>query len=299
MTVENVTYIDDLDPAYPDGADSMSEGDDHIRNIKKSIKATFPKVAGEVPLVIKGDGVTGLESSTEFGNGPDSNHNFVGDVFVGYDAPIAQPDDQNGTLLCARGVLIGRGRNPGDASIGMEGNIIWGLGDPQADDHAVSRGWVKSNTLTSVNGVLTVPNDLVVNGITYLDSATIDGNATIGANNYSTIHTKGDFYVGYESTLPDNNDTVGGTLFLARGALVGRGLPVGSASIGMNDNVIWGLGQAISNDQAPNWGQVKGLIRKTNIDIAEAAISRLEGATDLDSVKEAIMEMLKEMQKES
>jgi hypothetical protein len=145
MTVENVTYIDDLDPAYPDGTDSMSEGDDHIRNIKKSIKATFPKVSGEVPLVVKGDGVTGFESSTEFGAGPDSNHNFVGDVFVGYDSPIAQPDEQNGTLLCARGVLVGRGGAVGDASIGMEGNIIWGLGmvDEPADDHAVNVGFLK------------------------------------------------------------------------------------------------------------------------------------------------------------
>ena len=143
MTVENVTYIDDLDPAYPDGSDVIAEGDDHIRNIKKSIKATFPMVSSEVPLSVKGDGVTGFESSTEFGAGPDSNHNFIGDVFVGYDSPIAQPDEANGTLLCARGVLVGRGGVPGSASIGMEGNIIWGLGDPTSDDCAVSLGFVK------------------------------------------------------------------------------------------------------------------------------------------------------------
>lgn len=145
MTVENVTYIDDLDPSYPDGTDSMSEGDDHIRNLKKSIKATFPKVSGEVPLVVKGDGVTGFESSTEFGDGPASNHNFVGDVFVGYDSPIAQPDEANGTLLCARGIIVGRGGNPGDASIQMEGNIIYELGmvDEPADDHAVNVGFLK------------------------------------------------------------------------------------------------------------------------------------------------------------
>lgn len=50
MTVENVTYISDLDQNNPAGGDSISEGDDHIRNIKKAIKGTFPNVTGEVTL---------------------------------------------------------------------------------------------------------------------------------------------------------------------------------------------------------------------------------------------------------
>jgi len=48
MAVENVTYIDSLDPASPAGGDSISEGDDHIRNIKRAIKDTFPEVKGTV-----------------------------------------------------------------------------------------------------------------------------------------------------------------------------------------------------------------------------------------------------------
>ena len=48
MTVESVTYINDLEPDRPRGSDRISQGDDHIRNIKKSIKQTFPNVDGEV-----------------------------------------------------------------------------------------------------------------------------------------------------------------------------------------------------------------------------------------------------------
>lgn len=48
MTVESVTYIDSLDHNRPQGGDSIAQGDDHIRNIKKAIKQTFPKVEGEV-----------------------------------------------------------------------------------------------------------------------------------------------------------------------------------------------------------------------------------------------------------
>ena len=48
MTVETVTYISDLDQNNPAGGDSIAEGDDHIRNIKKSLSSTFPNVTGEV-----------------------------------------------------------------------------------------------------------------------------------------------------------------------------------------------------------------------------------------------------------
>jgi len=50
MAVENVTYINTLDPSAPAGGDSISEGDDHIRNIKRAIKDTFPNVDGPVDL---------------------------------------------------------------------------------------------------------------------------------------------------------------------------------------------------------------------------------------------------------
>ena len=47
--LETVTYISDLNAANPDGAtDLKSEGDNHIRNIKKGILNTFPNIAGEV-----------------------------------------------------------------------------------------------------------------------------------------------------------------------------------------------------------------------------------------------------------
>ena len=48
MTVENVNFISDLDPVRPQGGDSIAQGDDHIRNIKKAIKQTFPNIDGEV-----------------------------------------------------------------------------------------------------------------------------------------------------------------------------------------------------------------------------------------------------------
>lgn len=51
MGLETVTYISDLVETNPiGGTDDISEGDDHIRNIKKGIKATFPNIDGPVTM---------------------------------------------------------------------------------------------------------------------------------------------------------------------------------------------------------------------------------------------------------
>lgn len=42
MTVETATYISQLNSALPAGTDPKSEGDDHVRLLKASLKATFP-----------------------------------------------------------------------------------------------------------------------------------------------------------------------------------------------------------------------------------------------------------------
>jgi hypothetical protein len=48
MTVEAVTYISDLNASYPAAGDGLVEGDDHIRNLKTGIKATFPNISAAV-----------------------------------------------------------------------------------------------------------------------------------------------------------------------------------------------------------------------------------------------------------
>lgn len=48
MTIETATLISDLNASYPAYNDKKSEGDDHIRLIKSTIKATFPSINGTV-----------------------------------------------------------------------------------------------------------------------------------------------------------------------------------------------------------------------------------------------------------
>jgi hypothetical protein len=48
MAVESATTINQLDPTLPLFGDPKSEGDDHIRLVKSTVKATFPNVTGVV-----------------------------------------------------------------------------------------------------------------------------------------------------------------------------------------------------------------------------------------------------------
>lgn len=46
--LETATYISDLNSSNPAAGDAKSQGDDHLRLLKSTIKATFPNVAGAV-----------------------------------------------------------------------------------------------------------------------------------------------------------------------------------------------------------------------------------------------------------
>lgn len=48
MALESATYISDLNTSNPAAGDSVAQGDDHIRLLKSTIKATFPNVTGAV-----------------------------------------------------------------------------------------------------------------------------------------------------------------------------------------------------------------------------------------------------------
>lgn len=68
MTVEAATYIDTLNASYPASGDQRNEGDNHIRLIKATIKATFPNLTGPVTAtqteLNQVDGVVPLTTTT-------------------------------------------------------------------------------------------------------------------------------------------------------------------------------------------------------------------------------------------
>ena len=62
MGLETGTYIDSLNSSNPTASDAVSQGDDHLRLIKATVKATFPNISNAVTAthteLNKLDGVT-------------------------------------------------------------------------------------------------------------------------------------------------------------------------------------------------------------------------------------------------
>jgi hypothetical protein len=74
MALESTTYIDGLVITNPTGTDPRSQGDDHIRLVKATIRSTFPNVSGamtathtELNLI---DGYTGTTAELNYNDIP-------------------------------------------------------------------------------------------------------------------------------------------------------------------------------------------------------------------------------------
>jgi len=74
MALESTTYIDGLVVTNPTGTDPRSQGDDHIRLVKSTIRSTFPNVSGamtathtELNLI---DGYTGTTAELNYNDVP-------------------------------------------------------------------------------------------------------------------------------------------------------------------------------------------------------------------------------------
>lgn len=66
MGLETGTYINSLNAANPRGTDAKSAGDDHIRLLKATIKATFPNITGAVtPTQVELNHVAGVTSAIQ------------------------------------------------------------------------------------------------------------------------------------------------------------------------------------------------------------------------------------------
>lgn len=115
--------------------------------LRESMPPTM-KWLEENSLVADANGVLVSKGSTQFGDSNNDEHDFRGDVYIGWSDGQGRPDNNDqvgGTLFLERGIIVGRG-NTGNAAIAMEGNIIFGLGDPTDNTCAVSKGYVDRQT---------------------------------------------------------------------------------------------------------------------------------------------------------
>ena len=98
MSVESATYINGLTATNPVAGDVVSEGDDHIRLLKSTIKATFPNVSGAVSAThTQLSYVTGVTSAIQ--TQLDAKATTAGPTFTGVPAADKAAYGTNTTQL--------------------------------------------------------------------------------------------------------------------------------------------------------------------------------------------------------
>ncbi len=98
MALESATYISDLVSTNPTGSDGKAAGDDHIRLVKSTVKATFPNVAGAVTPTHTElnyvDGVTSAIQTQLDAKAPIASPTFTGNPA----APTPSPGDNDTSI---------------------------------------------------------------------------------------------------------------------------------------------------------------------------------------------------------
>ncbi len=113
MPIETFNYIDSLNTANPTATDNVSEGDDHLRGLKTTLKNTFPNVTGAITATETElnyvDGVTSA-IQTQLDAKEPADATIVKDADIGtsvqaYDADTAKTDVAQTFSVSQRGTL--------------------------------------------------------------------------------------------------------------------------------------------------------------------------------------------------
>jgi len=84
MALENAAFVDGLVIENPSGSDTIAQGDDHIRLIKKVLKATFPD-ADAAQSLFPSSGFYATMSNGTLVNGSEVKQAFNVDTGTGFD----------------------------------------------------------------------------------------------------------------------------------------------------------------------------------------------------------------------
>ena len=89
MAIETFEYIDDLNVANPTATDNVSEGDDHLRGLKTTLKNTFPNVTGAINATeTELNYVDGVTSAIQTQLNAKADDTDIGVTIQAYDATI-------------------------------------------------------------------------------------------------------------------------------------------------------------------------------------------------------------------
>lgn len=175
MALESATYISDLVSTNPTSSDPLAQGDDHLRLLKSTLKATFPNVSGAVtPTHTELNVLDGLTASTAELNYVDGVTSAI-QTQIDAKAPLANPTF-TGTVVLPSTTSVG---SVSSTELGYLDGVTSGL-QSQIDAKAP----LASPTFT---GTPTAPTASAYTNTTQIaTTAQVYSTATVVPQNYKT-----------------------------------------------------------------------------------------------------------------
>jgi hypothetical protein len=194
MSLESATYINQLDAANPLGSDPIASGDDHIRLIKSTVKATFPNITGAV-----------TKTHTAINNIPDNTSQALVDLQAYVDTAITNAR-QNAYPVGSVYVNATNSTNPATL-LGFGTWVSFGAG-------RVPVGYDASNSNFNAAEKTGGSADAIVVAHTHLATSTVTDpghNHTYSNSNFASGVTSGYAYSGntYNSDNAVNSNVTG------------------------------------------------------------------------------------------
>ena len=184
MPVENANFIHELNSANPVGTDPISEADDHLRNIKASIKGSFSAIAGAVTSshddvnLLSGKAITTARDNAATG---------IGQADI--DALHGSQDASEADTTTFRGMInaVTSSTISGDGIIGVTNGT-----DTFDNDNASETGVPFNSDLTISHAAkATSLSDIAVTANTVLNSVSFDSFGHVSAVGTTSVFPAG------------------------------------------------------------------------------------------------------------
>jgi len=155
MALESATYINTLIDTNPSGADSISQGDDHIRLIKKVLKNTFPNVASAIaPLIDITHKIDSSSNRPEFddtyeNSGMTVTHTKLSPtstLYIQFDCYINTACNYDGASICVITGRLGGSGDPATLISGTTDNLVMIFFEDVGEGTGIT--WDASNTFS-------------------------------------------------------------------------------------------------------------------------------------------------------
>ena len=169
MALESTTYISGLVVTNPTSSDNISDGDNHIRLLKSTVKATFPNVAGAVTgthsainsAVTAANAATNANTASQIVKRDGSGNFSAGTISA------ALTGNVTGNVSGSAGTASTAGRWTTARTISLTGDVSGSAsirGDANATLSATVANNSHSHTITNVSGLQTALDDKVDSG---------------------------------------------------------------------------------------------------------------------------------------